>query len=186
MNSQKIFLTGFMGTGKSTVGKVLARLLEKDFIDSDDLIEERYGGEIRSIFAEKGEPWFREYEENIIAEICNGTGNAVISLGGGALISEKTQQLVRATGILFYLKTSPEEVWQRTRHSTRRPLLRPDGEAWSREDYLNRIAELIKVRQPGFDRAHYIIERDGVEAAQVAEDIRRIIQNDIPGRKKNE
>ena len=162
-----IFLTGFMGSGKSTIGKKLAQGLGKKFIDSDDVIEEIQGKEIKDIFSEKGEAWFRIYEEEAIARLIKISESCIISLGGGALISQNNLSLVLRNGYLVYIKSSPEEIWKRIKHSTRRPLLRHENDEWSRQDYINRINELLIQREVGYQKANIIIERDGKEAEEV-------------------
>jgi shikimate kinase len=162
-----IFLTGFMGSGKSTIGKKLAQSLGKKFIDSDDVIEKIQGKEIKDIFADKGEAWFRKCEEEAIERLTDISESCIISLGGGALISQNNLSLVLRNGYLTYIKSSPEEIWKRIRHSTRRPLLRHENDAWSRQDYIDRIEELLIQRDEGYQKADIIIERDGKEADEV-------------------
>ena len=157
-----------MGSGKSTIGKKLAQGLVKKFIDSDEVIEQIQGKEIKDIFADKGEAWFRKYEEETIARLTNISESCIISLGGGALISQKNLSLVVRKGYLVYIKSSPEEIWKRIRHSTRRPLLRHENDTWSRQDYIDRIHELLVQRETGYQKADIIIERDGKEADEVA------------------
>ena len=164
-----IFLTGFMGSGKSTIGKKLARRMSRQFFDADDEIEEKTGKEIKDIFAEEGETAFREYEQEAVARIAALPKPTVISLGGGALISEKNLLLVKQSGYLIYIKSSAEEIWKRIRHSTRRPLLRHENQSWSKEDYVRRIAELLLQREHGYQKADLIIDRDGKEADEVAD-----------------
>lgn len=113
-----------MGSGKSTIGKKLAKKIGCAFIDTDDELENQYQKEIREIFAHEGEKWFREREEEKINEISNRKEFAVISLGGGALMSEKTLENIKSRGVLIYIQSSPENIYNRIKHSTRRPLMR--------------------------------------------------------------
>ena len=168
-----IFLTGFMGSGKSTIGKQLAVHLKWPFIDSDDWIESGLGKEIKDIFKSEGEAWFRLQEEDSLAKIINSADRAVISLGGGTLISEINLKNVLSCGLLVYIKSSPTEIWKRIRHSTRRPLLRPEGENWSKQTYLTQISLLLGEREAGYQKAHMIIDRDGQESDQI---VRQIVQ----------
>lgn len=156
-----------MGSGKSTIGKSLAKQLEITFIDTDDVIEMELGMEIAEIFKIKGEDWFRQYEENTLGKIIKSANRSVISLGGGSLMSEKNLSLINSGGILIYIKSSPDQIWKRIKHSTRRPLLRPEGEDWSKEMYLQRIKELMKEREYGYQSARLIIDRNGKEVNKV-------------------
>lgn len=164
-----IFLTGFMGSGKSTIGKKLAHRMARQFFDADDEIEKNIGKEIKDIFADEGEPCFRNYEQETVNRLAGLPTPCVISLGGGALISQKNQLQVKKSGFLVYVKSSPEEIWKRIRHSTRRPLLRHENQSWSKEDYVRRIAELLRQREKGYQMADLIIDRDGKEADEVAD-----------------
>jgi len=169
--NKHIFLTGFMGSGKSTIGKKLAMRLHAKFIDTDDIIELSQHTEIKDIFKMEGETQFRKYEESIIGKIIDNEKNAVIALGGGTLLSDINLKKVLEAGTLIYIKSSPLEIWNRIKHSTRRPLLRKDGEKWTREMYLHRIAELMEEREKGYKQAHVILDRDGREVDQIVEEL---------------
>ena len=166
-----IYLTGFMGSGKSTIGKKLAAQLQVKFIDTDDRIEESRNVEIKEIFKHEGESRFREYEETMLEEIIQEEDPAVISLGGGTLLSIKNQKKVLSTGFLIYIKSSPTEIWNRIKHSTRRPLLRKDGEEWTKEMYLDRIFQLMKEREKGYRKAHLTLDRDGKEVDEIVQQL---------------
>jgi shikimate kinase len=166
-----IFLTGFMGSGKSTIGKNLATQLQVKFVDTDDRIEAQYNIEIKEIFQEQGESRFREYEESMLDEIIEKEKPAIISLGGGTLLSQVNLKKALSSGVLIYIKSSPTEIWNRIKHSTRRPLLRKDGEEWTKKMYLARIAELMKEREQGYEQAHLILDRDGKEVEEIIEEL---------------
>lgn len=166
-----IYLTGFMGSGKSTIGKKLADRLGVKFIDTDDLIEEQYQIEIKDIFEGEGESQFRVYEELTLDKIKEYELPAVISLGGGTLLSKVNQNKVLSSGFLVYIQSSPREIWNRIKHSTRRPLLRKDGEEWTREMYLERIDQLMSKRVLGYQKAHLILDRDGKEVEEIVEEL---------------
>jgi shikimate kinase len=171
-----IYLTGFMGSGKSTIGRTLARELQRKFIDSDYEIENKYSKEIKDIFASEGESRFRQIEQEMIVRLSQYTESCIISLGGGALISDKNLEIVLNSGFLIYIKSKPEEIWRRIKHSTRRPLLRHEDEFWTREDYLHRIKALLLQREKGYHKAQIIIDRDGKEADEVVEMLKKEIQ----------
>ncbi len=166
-----LFLTGFMGSGKSTIGKKLAQQLGWRFIDTDERIESTVKMEIGEIFKFKGESRFREYEATIIDEIITRDESFVISLGGGTLLSNAILRRVLAAGLLIYIQSEPAEIWKRIKHSTRRPLLRHEGEEWSRDKYLHRMKELMKERQKGYNTAQLTIARDGKEVNEIVEEI---------------
>ena len=120
-----MIVVGFMGAGKTTVGRMLAAKLGRPFIDSDQVIEERAGQPIRRIFADAGEPAFRELEHSVIADLLAGP-DAVLALGGGAVGHESTRKLLAAATVV-YLRVSYAEALARVGGDTGRPMLaRPD------------------------------------------------------------
>ena len=159
-----LFVTGFMGSGKSTIGRKLAAYLNMPFVDTDDEIEKRCGKEIKEIFRDEGELYFRKMEEEEVLQQCRKKDKAVIALGGGALISEKSLAEVLATGLLIYIESSPEGIWKRTRHSKRRPLM---PQSKGPEDHKRRIKVLMNERAKGYQAAHIKINRDTIEAEAV-------------------
>ena len=158
-----------MGCGKSTIGAKLAKRLGLNFIDTDDEIEDYYKKSINDVFKEEGEEHFRESEKQFVDKSSRCKDKSVISLGGGALISTENLKKVQERGVLIYIKSSPQEIWKRIGHSTRRPLMRQNGEDWTKEDYFKRIDELIQQREEGYHKAEFIVERDGKEADEVVE-----------------
>jgi shikimate kinase / 3-dehydroquinate synthase len=117
-----IVLVGFMGAGKTTVGQLLASKLGLRFCDSDLVIEQRRGRSIREIFAEDGEPAFRESEHEVLAELMRGP-DAVVAVGGGAVENQSSRRLLRAARVI-YLQVSYDEVMRRVGGDAGRPLLR--------------------------------------------------------------
>lgn len=144
-------LVGLPGSGKSTVGRQLARRLDLPFHDSDKVIEERLGCSIREYFAREGEAAFRDVEESVIEELAREPAG-VIATGGGAVLRAASRQRLRAAGSVVYLRSSPEEVFRRLRHDANRPLLQV-------EDPLARLRSLYEERDPLYrETAHFIIE----------------------------
>ncbi len=141
-----ICLTGFMGSGKSTIGKILAGRLQVPFVDTDDQIEQKEGMSVKEIFMQKGEDFFRRRESEEIARELRATEKKVISLGGGALMQSSNRDLVRKKALLIYIYSRPENIYHRIRHSTRRPLFRGEDEHLTEEESLGRIKDLMKVR----------------------------------------
>lgn len=139
------------GCGKSTVARHLARHLGLRLNDSDQQIEKRIGMPIRAYFDAHGEHAFREMEEQVIAELCAGDGQ-VLATGGGAPLREANRQHLAARCQVFYLRSTPEDLFRRLRHDSHRPLLQV-------ADPLRRLRELFRERDPLYRKvAHYIIE----------------------------
>lgn len=146
-----ISLVGLPGSGKSTVGRQLARRLQLPFFDSDHVIEERLGCSIRAAFARDGEAAFRDIEESVLDELTRRP-RAVISTGGGAVLRLATRQRLRERGFVVYLNSSPDEIARRLKHDTSRPLLQVD-------DPVARLRDLYEVRDPLYrETAHFAIE----------------------------
>ena len=138
--NNSIFLVGLMGAGKTTVGKLLAKQLGKAFIDSDHEIEVRTGVRIPVIFEIEGEAGFRKREEAVIADLVKRP-DIVLGTGGGAVLSAYNRELLRTHGTVVYLRGTPEQLYERTRHDRGRPLLQT-------EDPLARLRELYAQRDP--------------------------------------
>ena len=120
-----VSLVGLPGSGKSTVGRQLARRLQLPFVDSDHVIEERLGCSIREYFEREGEARFRDVEESVIDELTE-RHQGVLSTGGGAVLRAANREHLRSRGKVIYLKSSPDELYRRLRHDTNRPLLQVD------------------------------------------------------------
>ena len=140
------------GGGKSTVGRHLARALGVPVVDSDAKIEERIGEPIRSFFDREGEASFRDIESEVLAEILEGLGEALLATGGGIVLRETNRELLNARTTVLYLRSTPEELFRRLRHDTQRPLLQV-------RDPLAKLRELHAQRDPLYRRtAHYVLE----------------------------
>ena len=149
--ARPIALVGMPGSGKSTVGRHLARLLGWRFIDSDHEIERQIGGPIRAFFEQHGEAAFRDMEQQSIVELCQQTG-AVLATGGGAVLREANRQALQSGCEVVYLRSAPEELFRRLRHDTQRPLLQV-------RDPLRRLRDLYRERDPLYrDTADFVIE----------------------------
>jgi shikimate kinase len=152
VNKQNIVLVGFMGTGKTTVGKLLAQHTGMPLIDMDALIEERAGKTINEIFAEDGEPHFRTLERELVKELA-AEHNQIISTGGGIVLNPDNIADFEQTGLVVCLLASAETVLDRVRHDTSRPLLAGDKEA--------KIIEILKARQPLYEAIEHKIDTNG-------------------------
>jgi len=152
LNQKNIFLIGLMGTGKTTVGRLLARKLKMEFIDSDRVIEERTGADIPLIFEKEGETGFRAREAAIIDELTQKK-NIVLATGGGAIINAENRNHLVNRGTVFYLKSNLKTLVERTGKDKNRPLLQGEEPA---ETVLKR---LLEQRGPLYEEtADYVIE----------------------------
>jgi shikimate kinase len=146
-----ISLVGMPGCGKSTVGRHLARQLDLKFVDSDAEIERRLGLPIRDYFATHGEDAFRDVEQEVI-EHWSGMPGTLLATGGGAVLRPSNRDALHSRTHVFYLRSTPEELFRRLRHDTHRPLLQV-------EDPLRRLRELYRERDPLYRRvAHFVVE----------------------------
>jgi len=144
-------LVGMPGSGKSTVGRQLARQLGWRFIDSDHEIEHAIGGSIRAYFEQHGEAAFRDLEQQTLAGLCQQHG-IVLATGGGAVLREANRLALKGHCEVVYLRSTPEELFRRLRHDTQRPLLQV-------KDPLKRLRDLYRERDPLYrDAADFIIE----------------------------
>jgi len=146
-----LILVGLPGSGKSTVGRQLARRLNVPFTDSDHVIEQRIGCSIRDFFEREGEGVFRDIEESVIRELTQVPAG-VLATGGGAVLRPANRECLRQAGSVIYLRSTPEEVFRRVRHDGNRPLLQVT-------DPLGRLRALYEERDPLYrETAHFIIE----------------------------
>ena len=146
-----IFLVGMMGAGKTSVGRVLAKRLQKTFYDSDHVIEDRTGVKIPVIFEIEGEAGFRVRESAVVDEL-TALCDIVLATGGGAVLSEKNRERMRARGTVVYLRASLRDLLNRTRHDKNRPLLQAT-------DPRVRLTELYEKRDPLYrEVAHLTVD----------------------------
>lgn len=165
-----IVLTGFMGTGKSTVGKVLARRLGSTFLDLDELIEKEAGMPIKEIFSSYGEARFRELETEAIKRLSSGLlgDRLVVSTGGGAVVREENRALLKGWGRLVCLKASNEEILRRVGNRADRPLLAgPDRE--------EKMERLLAERREAYMDCDLEIDTTGQRPEDVAKDIQKVL-----------
>jgi shikimate kinase/3-dehydroquinate synthase len=166
---KNIVLIGFMGTGKTTVGQLLAKRLGWKFVDTDALIEAEEGKGIPEIFSDSGEAYFRQKESAVIRRVSLGE-NQVIATGGGAVMDRANWEALHATGWLVALLASKESIAQRTAVANHRPLLQTG-------DRLASIDRLLTARLPRYKQADILIDTDGLSSAsEVAEEVRRRLE----------
>jgi shikimate kinase len=162
--THNIFLIGPMGSGKTAVGRQLARSLRLEFFDSDAEIEHRTGVDIPYIFEKEGESGFREREREVIDALTR-LSNVVIATGGGAVLLSENREHLASRGRVVYLHTGIEQQLERTRHGKQRPLLYTD-------DPEAKLRELMAVRLPLYESiAHITVTTDGRQVRAVADEI---------------
>jgi shikimate kinase len=150
-------LVGLPGSGKTTVGRQLARRLGVDFIDTDAVIEQRLGESIRTYFEREGEDRFRDVETGVLQDILSSLPQgearpAVLSTGGGIVLRPANRQALGCHAVTLYLRSSPEELFRRLRHDTQRPLLQV-------ADPLKKLRDLFHARDPLYrETAAFVIE----------------------------
>lgn len=147
--SGNLILVGMMGSGKTTMGRALARHLGATFVDSDEEIQQRTGVTIPHIFDVEGEAGFRLRESAAIADLVR-RDKLVLATGGGAVLAEQNRMALRQNGIVIYLKASVHDLWQRTRHDRNRPLLQD-------VDPHAKLAELFRQRDPLYQQVSDIV-----------------------------
>lgn len=158
----RIYLTGFMGSGKSTVGPRVAEKLGYRFVDLDEVIEARAGKSIPAIFQKEGEARFRSMEAAVLRET-DDQEDLVVALGGGALAREENLHWALQHGAVVYLRVSPQELLRRLKaDAVERPLLQDEtGTRLPDARLQSRIATLLAQREPFYRRAHVVVETDG-------------------------
>ncbi len=165
---KNIVLTGFMGTGKTAVGRYLAKRLGFAYLDIDREIERVSQKTITEIFKTQGEEAFRDLESEVIGA-ASLLSNTVISTGGGAVIRQDNVSKLREKGIIVCLDASAETVFERVKNNKDRPLLNTD-------DPLQRIRELMAERKVYYQRADFIVNTEGLSPAQVVDNILKLIR----------
>lgn len=169
-----IFLTGFMASGKSTVGLALAQVLHKNLFDLDLEIEARLGKSIAQIFENEGAAFFREIEREVLVELSKSE-NAIIALGGGTLLELENLQVVQQSGISICLTTTPQEIWKRIEDTDKRRLIAgPDPHGQLRltmNQIYQRIETLMSIRKPSYDQSDIIIDTTHKTIPQIVEEI---------------
>lgn len=171
-----IYLTGFMGSGKTTIAPILANTIGYSFVDIDREIENAVGKSVSEIFSDLGEGYFREIERSILTELSAREG-CVISLGGGTIANELNLKLVKSTGILVYLKVSSDHIVHRLRHKTDRPLLKSKERTTLTESELHRrVAQLLAQREPFYNQADITVTTEEQIGVTIDEIVRCLKQ----------
>ena len=162
-NYKNIFLVGFMGAGKSTVGKIVSKKTGYGFCDADKYIEKQAGTTITQIFADHGEDHFRDLESESMEELAKNE-NQVIATGGGVVQRDRNWDAMNSGGITIYLKATVEAIWERIKDDDTRPLLQV-------EDPIKTARELLNKRAPMYEKADIVINTDNLSPELVAQEV---------------
>ena len=158
-NKANLILVGFMGTGKTSVGKELATKLRMTFLDMDDIITDRAGKPISRIFAENGEPYFRTIERDLVKEL-SGKNNLVIATGGGIVLNNDNIKDFNLTGLVICLYATPETILTRVASDTSRPLL-------AGNDKMGKIMKLLESRRHLYESITHKIDTSDMTINEV-------------------
>ena len=173
--SENVVLVGFMGSGKSSVGRLVARTLEGRFVDTDRLVVDLAGREITEIFATEGETFFRQQESRALKSL-RGQGGLVVATGGGIVTVPKNVAMLKELGLVVWLTASEEIIWDRVSRNRKRPLLHTP-------DPRSTVREMLGVRNPLYERAADLqVDTTHLTHADVAELICKQVKA-WPGRK---
>ncbi len=159
---KNVILTGMMGSGKTTVGKELATILNYNFVDLDEIIENKYG-KITDIFSQKGEKYFRELETQELKNLENQS-NFVLSTGGGIILKDENIKILKDLGQVFYLSTKSETIYNRIKNQRHRPLL-------NTQNPKNTIEEILSKRLEKYEKSGEKIITDNKNAKEIAGEI---------------
>lgn len=164
-----ISLIGMMGSGKTCIGELLAKLLNMSFVDTDEQIIKSEKTSINQIFAQKGETYFREIETATLKNVLN-FNNQIISTGGGIIKSDENLSLLKKKSVVFYLKASPDILFERIKNNKERPLLNV-------ENMKDKIKTILQERISQYEKAQYIIVTDDKSPIEIANEIIGIIND---------
>ena len=163
---RNIVLVGLMGAGKSSVGKLLARKLKLEFIDTDLLIECAAQTTISEIFSKYGEKHFRNLESSVIQDVSQ-KNDMVVSTGGGAIEDENNLCVLKKNGVVFYLEASPENLYLRIKNETHRPLLHT-------ENPLDTLKKLLQKREKQYQAADFIIDTNNKNIELITQEVIKV------------
>ena len=172
---ERVYLAGFMGSGKSTIGPILANALGYGFVDIDRAIERAAGKSIGEIFQDEGEERFRARERDLVADVSTQP-RLVVALGGGTVLHPETLTILRSTGILVYLKATPDQILRRVAQRNDRPmLLNPHGERLEDMELRMRVERLYSLREPLYELAEITVLTEGRKIGPTVDELVRLL-----------
>ena len=169
-----IALIGFMGTGKTSVGRLVAEQLRFEYLDTDEMIQAQTGRSINDIFKTDGEPAFRALEQMVVEELAS-RAKTVIATGGGLPVNPKNLTSLKTHALVVSLWSSPEKIWERVRHQSHRPLLHA-------ENPQAKIRELLAAREPFYKQADVLLNTDLRSVREVAQQVVHQFRLETSGR----
>jgi shikimate kinase len=170
-----IALIGFMGTGKTSVGRLVAEQLHFEYLDTDEAIQAQTGRVITDIFAQDGEPAFRKLEEKIVEELAHRK-KTVIATGGGLPVNPKNLASLKTHALVVSLWSSPEKIWERVRHQSHRPLLHD-------ADPQKKIRDLLAAREPFYKQADVLLNTELRSVREIAHQVVHQFRLETSGRR---
>jgi shikimate kinase len=170
-----IALIGFMGTGKTSVGRLVAEQLRFDYLDTDEVIQSGTGRTITDIFEADGEPAFRALEQQVVSEL-TGREQTVIATGGGLPVNPGNLVSLKTHSLVVCLWSSPEKIWERVHHQNHRPLLYD-------ENPQAKIRELLAAREPFYKQADVLLNTDVRSVREVAQQVVHQFRLEAVGRR---
>ncbi len=175
-----LYLIGYRGSGKSTVGRVLAKRLGRPYFDTDDLVESESGLTIKDIFASHGEVWFRDLEAKIVANLSLNEQPTVVSLGGGAVLRDSTQGILKSTGVCIWLSASADYLFQRIQSDQSTQSRRPN---LSQIGGFAEVADVLAKRTPIYQRMSDItVSVEGKTPDEISDEISDCINSTRVGK----
>jgi shikimate kinase len=179
MKKKIYYLTGFMAAGKSTIGPILANTLGWNFFDLDKEIEKQEGMKIVELYDKKGEDYFRQVETNLLKQFSE-IDQSIISLGGGAIASTINFNIIKSSGKIIYLKSSPEMAYKRLRFKKDRPAFAFEGiELPTKEQFLERIEQLLNSRKKYYEQCDFIVDTDNQAVGITVDVIAKYINKEL-------
>ncbi|MBV8328968.1 MAG: shikimate kinase [Verrucomicrobia bacterium] len=177
-STRNLVLVGFMGSGKSSVGREIARRWGYRFLDTDSVIRQKHSKSILEIFESQGEPFFRDQEHLALCEL-QGSVDCVIATGGGIVLQPRNHPLLHALGIIVWLTATEEIIWERVSRNRKRPLLQTANPRGT-------ISHLISLRNPLYESvADITVETSGLTHEEVANRVAAAVKLWAPGRREN-
>lgn len=167
-NKGHIYLVGFMGAGKSTVGKALSKRLNRPLVDLDTIISENLGMSVSDLFVKKGESFFRDTETRFLRNISSDDYLSVISTGGGVVLRDENWEIMNSSGTVIYLKADIIEIWKRIKNDSSRPLLNVD-------DPFKEAEKILESRKKLYEKADFTVRTDNLIVDKVAESIENLL-----------